>query len=104
MDGHASCVGGAIVDSGNFDWDVYPDKFLTYHAGRDLSWNRVYEEIWQRRIHYKRQPPADAGLRLHPGAAECVSSGISALDAVMRDAEARECLERGRSICRDMKR
>ena len=27
MDGHASCVGGAIVDSGNFDWDLYADKF-----------------------------------------------------------------------------
>lgn len=27
MDGHASSVGGAIVDSGNFDWDQYPDKF-----------------------------------------------------------------------------
>lgn len=27
MDGHAMCVGGAIVDSGNFDWDQYADKF-----------------------------------------------------------------------------
>ena len=27
MDGHANCVGGAIVDSGNFDWTKYPDKF-----------------------------------------------------------------------------
>ena len=27
MDGHASSVGGAIVDSGNFDWDAYPGKF-----------------------------------------------------------------------------
>ncbi len=27
MDGHAMCVGGAIVDSGNFDWDKYADKF-----------------------------------------------------------------------------
>lgn len=27
MDGHAMCVGGAIVDSGNFDWSAYPDKF-----------------------------------------------------------------------------
>ena len=38
-DGHASCVGGAIVDSGNFDWDAYADKFPglttpdeTYHG------------------------------------------------------------------------
>ena len=27
MDGHANCVGGAIVDSGNFDWTKYPDKY-----------------------------------------------------------------------------
>ena len=27
MDGHANCVGGAIVDSGKFDWTQYPDKF-----------------------------------------------------------------------------
>ncbi len=27
MDGHASSVGGAIVDSGNFDWEAYPEKY-----------------------------------------------------------------------------
>ena len=27
MDGHACCVGGCIVDSGNFDWDAHADKF-----------------------------------------------------------------------------
>ena len=27
MDGHGSAVGGAIVDSGRFDWDKYADKF-----------------------------------------------------------------------------
>ncbi len=39
MDGHASCVGGAIVDSGNFDWEAHKDKFPglttpdeTYHG------------------------------------------------------------------------
>lgn len=39
MDGHAMCVGGAIVDSGNFDWTAYGDKYkcltapdVTYHG------------------------------------------------------------------------
>lgn len=39
MDGHAACVGGAIVDSGNFNWNAYADKFPglttpdeTYHG------------------------------------------------------------------------
>ncbi|MBN2743028.1 MAG: O-acetylhomoserine aminocarboxypropyltransferase/cysteine synthase [Marinilabiliaceae bacterium] len=27
MDGHACCIGGAIVDSGNFDWEAHADKF-----------------------------------------------------------------------------
>lgn len=27
MDGHANTVGGCIVDSGNFDWEKYADKF-----------------------------------------------------------------------------
>lgn len=27
MDGHATSVGGAIIDSGNFDWDAHADKF-----------------------------------------------------------------------------
>ena len=39
MDGHAACVGGAIVDSGNFDWETHAEKFPglttpdeTYHG------------------------------------------------------------------------
>lgn len=39
MDGHATSVGGCIVDSGNFDWAAYGDKFScltkpdeTYHG------------------------------------------------------------------------
>lgn len=27
MDGHATTVGGAIVDSGNFDWEAHADKY-----------------------------------------------------------------------------
>ena len=27
MDGHALVVGGAIIDSGNFDWDAHADKY-----------------------------------------------------------------------------
>ena len=27
MDGHAVALGGAVVDSGNFDWTKYPEKF-----------------------------------------------------------------------------
>ena len=27
MDGHATSVGGCVVDSGNFDWAAHADKF-----------------------------------------------------------------------------
>ena len=27
MDGHATSVGGCVIDSGNFDWDAHADKF-----------------------------------------------------------------------------
>lgn len=27
MDGHAGAIGGAIVDSGSFDWTKHPDKY-----------------------------------------------------------------------------
>lgn len=27
MDGHAACVGGCIVDSGNFDWEAHHDRY-----------------------------------------------------------------------------
>lgn len=46
MDGHATAVGGCIVDSGNFDWEAYADKFpgLTqpdpsYHG---LAYSKVF--------------------------------------------------------------
>lgn len=49
MDGHATCVGGAIVDSGNFDWEARADKFpgLTrpdesYHG---LTYTRAFGKM-----------------------------------------------------------
>ena len=49
MDGRATCVGGAIVDSGNFDWEAHADKFpgLTrpdesYHG---LTYTRAFGKM-----------------------------------------------------------
>lgn len=49
MDGHASAVGGAIVDSGHFDWDAHADQFpgLTrpdesYHG---LTYTRAFGKM-----------------------------------------------------------
>lgn len=46
MDGHAAQVGGCIVDSGNFDWEKYPERFAglvapdpSYHG---LSYTKAF--------------------------------------------------------------
>ena len=44
MDGHAMAVGGAIVDSGNFDWQAYGDKFPGMTQPDDSYHGIVYSE------------------------------------------------------------
>ena len=48
MDGHATSVGGCIVDSGNFDWEAHAEKFQdcqpdpSYHG---LTYTKAFREI-----------------------------------------------------------
>lgn len=49
MDGHSSQVGGVIVDSGNFDWTRYPERFAglvepdeSYHG---LSYTKAFGKM-----------------------------------------------------------
>ena len=44
MDGHAMVVGGAIVDSGNFDWQAHGDKFPGMTQPDDSYHGIVYSE------------------------------------------------------------
>ena len=44
MDGHATAVGGCIVDSGNFDWDAYADKFPGLTTPDETYHGLVYTE------------------------------------------------------------
>lgn len=44
MDGHAMGVGGAIVDSGNFDWMAYADKYPGLTTPDDSYHGIVYAE------------------------------------------------------------
>ena len=44
MDGHAACVGGAIIDSGNFDWNKYADKFPGLTTPDETYHGLVYTE------------------------------------------------------------
>ncbi|MFV0364459.1 MAG: O-acetylhomoserine aminocarboxypropyltransferase/cysteine synthase family protein [Suipraeoptans sp.] len=42
MDGHATSVGGAIVDSGNFDWEAQGDKFKSLTAPDETYHGIIY--------------------------------------------------------------
>ncbi len=49
MDGHATQVGGVVVDSGNFDWDKYAEKFpglctpdVSYHG---LTYTKAFGKM-----------------------------------------------------------
>lgn len=44
MDGHAMAVGGAIVDSGNFDWMAHKDKFKGLTTPDDSYHGIIYAE------------------------------------------------------------
>lgn len=48
MDGHAMTVGGAIVDSGNFDWTAYPDKYPGLCSPDESYHGVVYTERFQK--------------------------------------------------------
>ena len=44
MDGHATAVGGCIVDSGNFDWEAHADKFPGLTTPDETYHGLVYTE------------------------------------------------------------
>ena len=46
IDGHGVTVGGAIVDSGNFDWEAYPDKFACLCAPDPSYHGLVYTKTF----------------------------------------------------------
>lgn len=54
MDGHAMCVGGAIVDSGNFDWSLYPDKYPGLCQPDDSYHGVVYTERFAKKLISQR--------------------------------------------------
>mgnify|MGYP006993636736 CR=1 FL=1 len=56
MDGHAACVGGAIIDSGNFDWNAHADKFpgLTT-PDKTYQRNCIYSKNSEKALILQRQ-------------------------------------------------
>lgn len=46
MNGSATAVGGAIIDSGNFDWSKYPEKFPDFNTPDESYHGLVYTEAF----------------------------------------------------------
>lgn len=66
MDGHAMAVGGAIVDSGNFDWMAHADKFPGMTEPDESYHGLVYaEKFGKSRIYYKGNSTGYEGFRIN---------------------------------------
>ena len=70
LDGHGSCVGGAIVDSGNFDWMAHAGQVpRSDHAGRLLPRRVTYaKDFGKGAFITKATAQLMRDLRLHPAA------------------------------------
>ncbi len=65
MDGHAMTIGGCIVDSGNFDWTKYADKFPGLCC--------LYGKVWKDGLYTKGYSTNYEGFRFCTVTNECLS-------------------------------
>ena len=66
MDGHAVQVGGAIIDSGNFDWEAYGDKYHGLTQPDESYHGVIYtKSVWQKSLHHQSNLPAYEGSGFH---------------------------------------
>ena len=82
MDGHAACVGGAIVDSGNFDWAAYGDKFAGLATPDETYHGIVYTEKFGKAAYITKatsQLMRDLGSIQSPQNAFLLNLGLESL-------------------------
>ena len=82
MDGHATCVGGAIVDSGNFDWDKYADKFPGLTTPDESYHGIVYTKAFGKQAYITKataQLMRDLGSSSSPHNAFLLNLGLETL-------------------------
>lgn len=90
MDGHASAIGGCIVDSGNFDWAAYGDKFPGLTTPDDSYHGIVYTEKFGKGAYITKatvQLMRDLGSCQSPQSAFLLGLGLESLHVRM----ARHC-------------
>lgn len=82
MDGHAAGVGGAIVDSGNFDWEAHADKFLGLTTPDESYHGLTYTESFGRLAYITKattQLMRDLGSIQSPQNAFLLNLGLETL-------------------------
>ncbi len=90
MDGHAAAVGGAIVDSGNFDWEAHADKFPGLTAPDDSYHGLTYTKAFGKGAYITKataQLMRDLGSIQSPQNAFLLNIGLETLHLRM----ARHC-------------
>ena len=86
MDGHAIGVGGAIVDSGNFDWLAHADKYLGLTTPDESYHGIVYAEKFGKLAYITKatsQLMRDLGSIQSPQNAFYLMNGLESLDVRM---------------------
>ena len=87
MDGHAVSVGGAIVDSGNFDWLKYADKYPGLTTPDDSYHGIVYAERFGKAAYITKatsQLMRDLGAIQSPQHAYYLNIGLESLHLRMK--------------------
>ncbi|MCR2032678.1 O-acetylhomoserine aminocarboxypropyltransferase/cysteine synthase family protein [Anaerofustis stercorihominis] len=87
MDGHATSVGGCIVDSGNFDWDVYKAKFPGLTTPDPTYHGLIYTERFGKKAYITKataQLMRDLGSIQSPENAFLLNIGLETLHLRMK--------------------
>lgn len=87
MDGHATCVGGAIVDSGNFDWEAHGDKYACLTQPDETYHGVVYTERFGKGAYITKataQLMRDLGSIQSPQNAFLLNLGLETLHLRMK--------------------
>ena len=87
MDGHASCVGGAIVDSGNFNWLEHADKYPGLTTPDESYHGIVYAEKFGKLAYITKatsQLMRDLGSIQAPQNAYYLNLGLESLAVRMK--------------------
>lgn len=87
MDGHGAAVGGAIIDSGNFDWSKYPDKYPGLCTPDESYHGVVYTEKFGKVAYIQKcvaQLMRDFGSTPSPQSAFILNLGLESLHVRVR--------------------